>query len=109
MKLIFLPVLVVLFLPFGINTEDLFYLNTWMGEDYKLFINDKELLENGFIYKFRTRYESDKRSTISDWGLADCMKSTIDGKFVPLIARYGYERGMPALIKEICGGRYLMK
>tara|TARA_B100001989_G_C24332747_1_gene360887 strand:+ start:305 stop:538 length:234 start_codon:yes stop_codon:yes gene_type:complete len=71
---------------------------------YQLFINFKEPLENGFIYKFRIRYENDSITKIADWRIADCLKSTIDGKLVPAIARYGYERGMPTLIQEICGG-----
>ena len=103
--LLALLLLFALFLPSGIKSEEPFYSNTWMGTDYKLFMNDNESLENGYMYKFRTRYESDSRTTISDWRIADCSKSTIDGKLVPAIARYGYERGLPALIKEICGER----
>ena len=73
-----------------------------MRTDYQLFINFKEPLENGFMYKFRTRYESDTITKIADWRIADCLKSTIDGKLVPAIARYGYARAQPKLIKEIC-------
>lgn len=29
------------------------------------------------MYKFRTRYESDLRTTIADWRIADFLKSTI--------------------------------
>ena len=74
-----------------------------MGTDYQLFINDKEPLDNGYTYIFRTRYESDSRTTIVDWRIADCFNSSIDGELVPAIARFGYERGMPELIREICG------
>ena len=102
--LLFLPVLFALYLPSGVKAEEPFYSNTWMGQDYQLFINDKEPLENGYKYKFRTRYESDSRTTIADWRIADCLKSEIDGKIVPAIARYGYERGMAELIREICAG-----
>ena len=58
------------------------------------------------MYKFRTRYESDSRTTIVDWRMAARLKSTIDGKLVPSIPIYLYERGMPALNREMCGGRY---
>ena len=105
MKRLFLLVLLVLPLPSRIKAEEPFYSNTWMGRDYELFLNNKEPIENGYIYKFRTRYESNSRSDINDWRIADCLNSTIDGKLVPAIARYGYERGMPELIKEICYGR----
>ena len=103
MKRLFLPLLVALSFPFGIKAEEPFYSNTWMGINYDLFINDKERLENDFIYKFRTRFESDSRKTINRWRIADCLESTIDGYLVPAIDRYGFERGMSALIKEICG------
>ena len=106
MKRLFLQVLVALSLPSGIKADSPFYSNTWMGTDYELFINDKEPLENGYMYKFRTRFETNSRRTINDWRIADCLKSTIDGELVPAIARFGYERGMPELIKEICGGRH---
>ena len=96
--------LFTLFLNYEIKAEEHYYSNTWMGIDYKLFIKDKESLEYRNRYKFRTRYESDSRTTIMDWRIADCLKSSIDGKFVPAIARYGYERGMPELIREICSG-----
>ena len=95
--------LFTLFLNSGINAEEHYYSNTWMGINYDLFINDKERLENDFIYKFRTRFESDSRKTINRWRIADCLESTIDGYLVPAIDRYGFERGMSALIKEICG------
>ena len=105
MKRLFLPVLVSLSLFSGIKADEPFYSNTWMGIDYEFFINDKEPLENGYLYKFRTRYESDSRTKIVDWRIADCFKSSIDGELVPAIARFGYERGMPDLIREICVGR----
>ena len=31
------------------------------------------------MYKFRTRYESNLRTTIADWRIADFLKSTIFG------------------------------
>ena len=105
MKRLLLLVMFALSSPSGIKAEQPYYSNTWMGTDYQLFINDKEPLNKGYIYKFRTRYESDSRIYIVDWRIADCFKSSIDGELVPAIARYGYERGMPELIREICGGR----
>ncbi len=105
MKRSLLTLIAVLSLPSGIKAEEAYYSNTWMGVDYQLFINDKEPLDNGYMYKFRTRYVSDSRTKIVDWRIADCFKSSIDGELVPAIARFGYERGMPELIREICGAR----
>ena len=102
MKRLFLPLLVALSFPFGIKAEEPFYSNTWMGADYVLFLNDKEPLENGYIYKFSTKYASNSRKTLKDWQIANCLKSTIDWEIVPSISRYGYERGKLELIKEIC-------
>ena len=105
MKRLLLPLIAVLSLPSGIKAEEPYYSNTWMGIDYELFINDKETLENRYIHKLRTRFESNSRTTINDWRIADCFKSSIDEKLVPAVARFGYERGMPELIREICAGR----
>ena len=105
MKGLLLLLLAALSFPSGIKAEEPYYSNTWMGIDYKLFINDKEPLDNGYMYKFRTRYERDSRIKIVDWRIADCFKSSIDGELVPAIARFGYERGMPELIREICSWR----
>ena len=80
MKRLFLSVLVALSFPSGIKADQPFYSNTWMGVDYELFINDKETLENGYIHKFRTRFESNSRTTINYWKIADCLKLTIDGE-----------------------------
>ena len=84
-------------------TEEPFYLGLQMGISYKLFIHEKERLDEGISYKFRTRYESDTRTTVSDWRVADCLKSTIDGQLVPALTRSGVERGMPFLIRAVCG------
>ena len=70
MKRLLLPLIAVLSLPSGIKAEEPYYSNTWMGIDYQLFINDKEPLDNGYMYKFRTRYESNSRKTPHDWQLA---------------------------------------
>ena len=84
-------------------TEEPFYVGLQMGISYKLFIHEKERLDEGISYKFRTRYESDTRTTVSDWRVADCLKSTIDGQLVPALTRSGVERGMPFLIRAVCG------
>tara|TARA_B100000886_G_scaffold313984_1_gene250984 strand:- start:157 stop:408 length:252 start_codon:yes stop_codon:yes gene_type:complete len=80
-----------------------------MGENYKIFLTEKILLKYR-VYKFKTRAEFEKIDDskkkyikTSEWRLADCSKSTIDGKLIPAIPRYGYERGLPNLIREICG------
>ena len=77
MKRLSLLVLVVLSLHSRIKVEEPFYSNTWMGTDYELFLDIKESLENGYIYKFRTRYESNSRKILNDWQIANCLKSTI--------------------------------
>ena len=84
-------------------TEEPFYVGLQMGISYKLFIHEKERLDEGISYKFRTRYESDTRTTVSDWRVADCLKSTIDGQLVPALTRSGVERGMPWMIRAVCG------
>ena len=103
MKRLLLLLIAFISLPSGIKAEEPYYSNTWMGVNYQLFINDNEPLDNGYMYKFRTRYESESITKIVDWRIADCLKSSIDGKLVPAVARFGYERGMPELIREICG------
>ena len=85
------------------ESEEPFYYGLQMGISYKLFIHEKERLDEGISYKFRTRYESDTRTTVSDWRVADCLKSTIDGQLVPALTRSGVERGMPFLIRAVCG------
>ena len=76
------------------------------GDRLWTFLNKKEPIENGYIYKFRTRYESNSRKILNDWQIANCLESTIDGELVPAIARYGYEKGQSELIKEICRWYY---
>ena len=73
MKRLLLPLIAALSLPSGIKAEEPYYSNTWMGIDYQLFINDKEPLDNGYMYKFRTRYESDLRTKVVDSRIADCI------------------------------------
>ena len=85
-----------------LRQKNLFIKNTLMSTDYELFLNNKEPLENGYIYKFRTKYISNSRKTLKDWQIVNCLKSKIDWEIVPAISRYGYERGKPELIKEIC-------
>ena len=87
-------------------TEEPFYLGLQMGITYKLFIHEKQRLEEGGLrYKFRTRveYSSDTPTRINDWSIADCFKSTINGKLVPALSRSGAEKGAPHLIRAVCG------
>lgn len=41
-------------------------------------------------------------TTISEWIIADCYNSTINGKIVPAVARYGYEEFQPEIFKAAC-------
>ncbi len=109
MKCLLLPLIAVL-LVVGCqgkqskeSKEEPFYYGFQMGISYKLFIHEKERLDEGIGYKFRTRFESDTRTTISDWRVANCLKSTIDGQLVPALTRSGVERGMPWMIRAVCG------
>ena len=101
--------LAVLIFPRSTYAQEPFYSNTHMGEHYKIFLTEKLLLEYR-VYKFKTRVEFEKMDDskkkyikTSGWRLANCSKSTIDGKLIPAIPRYGSERGLPNLIREICG------
>ena len=85
--------------------EEPFYIGLQMGMTYKMFLHEKQAIDGGIRYKFRTRveYSSDTTTRINDWRVADCLKSTIDGYLVPALSRSGVERGMPFLIRAVCG------
>ena len=85
--------------------EEPFYIGVQMGITYKLFLHEKQPLDGGIRYKFRTRveYSSDTPTRINDWSIADCLKSTINDYLVPALSRNGVERGMPFLIRAVCG------
>ena len=86
--------------------------NTHMGEDYKVYIYKKANIGSG-RWRFQTKtvfrcgaaaMQGCKASppNISDWQTADCDNSTIDGKTVPTVARFGYERGNTEVFKSVC-------
>ena len=85
--------------------EEPFYVGLQMGITYKMFLHEKQPIEGGIRYKFRTRveYSSDTPTRINDWSVADCLKSTINDYVVPALSRSGVERGMPFLIRAVCG------
>ena len=85
--------------------EEPFYIGLQMGITYKMYLHEKQPIDGGIRYKFRTRveYSSDTPTRINDWRVADCLESTIDDYLVPALSRSGVERGMPFLIKEVCG------
>tara|TARA_Y100001968_G_C19187498_1_gene633509 strand:- start:143 stop:547 length:405 start_codon:yes stop_codon:yes gene_type:complete len=95
--------------------QDLVYSNIHMGIFYEIYLEDQQRVKgNGRKYKFRTRVEYPTwtyrgikyigyESRISEWRVADCFKSTIDGKIVRALPRSGSERGESELIRAICG------
>ena len=85
--------------------EEPFYIGLQMGITYKMYLHEKQPIDGGIRYKFRTRveYSSDTPTLINDWRVADCLESTIDDYLVPALSRSGVERGMPFLIREVCG------
>ena len=86
-----------------------------MGIFYQIYLEDQQPIKGIHTkYKFRTRVEYPTwtyrgieypgyESRINEWRVADCSKSTIDGKLVSAIPRDGSERGEAALIRAICG------
>jgi hypothetical protein len=82
------------------------YEGVQMGERYKIYIYSKESLSAG-KWRFQTKavYASGGKPFYSDWRTADCFESTIDGKIVAAVARFGYERGEPEVFKAVCGYR----
>lgn len=88
------------------------YENTQQGIDYKVYIYKKHNLGNG-KWKFQTKAVHKCGAAaapgcqagaphVSNWRIADCWNSTIDGELVPASARFGYERGTPEVFKSVC-------
>ena len=111
MKRLLLPLISILFVV-GCQgkqskdpIEEPFYIGLQMGITYKMYLHEKQPIDGGIRYKFRTRveYSSDTPTRINDWRVADCLESTIDDYLVPALSRSGVERGMPFLIREVCG------
>ena len=89
------------------------YESTRMGQDYKVYIYKKYNFGDG-KWKFQTKsvFRCGAASLpgcqagepyISEWRIADCWNSTIDGQLVPASARFGYEEGLPEIFKSVCG------
>jgi len=88
------------------------YESTRMGLDYKVYILKKHSLGAG-KWKFQTKVVYKCGATalpgcktsepfISEWMIADCWNSTIDGKLVLAVARDGSEMGTPETFKSVC-------
>jgi hypothetical protein len=77
-----------------------------MDERYKVYIYSKESLGPG-EWRFQTKavFASGAKPYYSDWRTVNCFESTIDGKTVPVVARYGVETGEPEVFKAVCGYR----
>ncbi len=72
------------------------------GIMYSVYIHEKQDL-GGNRWRFRTRAEYSRgKDYYSPWRTADCNESSIDGKIIPAIARYGAEEGEASLIRAIC-------
>ena len=74
------------------------------GSNYKIYIDLKESLgDNRWRFRTRAVYEPSFPDHVSRWRVADCKNRTFDGKPVPKVAEYGYQRGEPEIYKAICG------
>ena len=53
--------------------EEPFYIGLQMGITYKMFLHEKQPIDGGIRYKFRTRveYSSDTPTRINDWQFAE--------------------------------------
>jgi hypothetical protein len=71
---------------------------------YKVFIYDKQSLGSGrWVFQTKAVYSDGSKPYYSNRQVADCYKSTIDGKVVRAIAQYGYEEGDAAVLRAVCG------
>lgn len=89
----------------SIAFAQLAYIGQYQGNAYKVFIYEKYSLGDG-KWKFQTKtvYRDDKIKPIfSDRQIADCWKSTIDGKTVSAIARFSAEKGDAEILQTVCG------
>jgi len=80
------------------------YESMRQGIRYKVYIYDKQAMGDG-RWEFQTKavYSSWSKPYFGDRRIADCTNSTIDGKVVRAIAKYGYEEGEAALLLAVCG------
>jgi len=106
-----LAVIIIILDALGQSKAQFVYESTHMG-GYKTYIHEKHSLGSG-KWRFKTKTVSlcgtarapkcePTAPIISEWMIADCWNSTIDGEAVPAIARYGYERGLPEYLKSVC-------
>ena len=75
------------------------------GVGYKIYIENKKSLGDD-RFRFRTRAVFEKTGApdyLSKWRVADCKNRTFDGKPVPKVAEFGYQRGEPEIYEAICG------
>jgi hypothetical protein len=92
------------FLWGGLARAQFAYEGVRMDVGYKIFIYAKESLGPG-KWRFQTKavYSTGGKPYFSDWRTADCYESTINGKVVPAISRYGVEAGEPEVLRAVCG------
>ena len=84
------------------QTAEPFHSGMRQGIMYSVYIHEKQDLGDN-RWRFRTRAEYSRgKDYYSPWRTADCNESSIDGKIIPAIARYGAEEGGASLIRAIC-------
>jgi hypothetical protein len=80
------------------------YQGQYQGHPYKVFIYDKQSLGDG-KWEFQTKavYSDGTKPYYSDRKVADCFRSTIDGRVVKAISYYSVEKGDAEVLKAVCG------
>ena len=86
------------------SASELVYKGSRQDTHFKVYIDSKQSLGND-RWRFRTRavYEPSFPDYVSEWRVADCKNRTFDGKPVPKVAEFGYQRGAPEIYEAICG------
>ena len=108
MKLQFIPLLlqmVAVLWAIPASASEPIYEGYQTGVGYKIYIENKESLGNE-RFRLRTRAvfeKTDAPDYLSKWRVADCKNRTFDGKPVPKVAEFGYQRGAPEIYNAICG------
>lgn len=89
--------------PVAQQTTEFIYSGMRQGIMYKIYIHEKQDLGSN-RWRFRTRAEYSRgEDYYSPWRTADCGESSIDGKIIPAIARYGAEEGESTVLRAVCG------
>jgi len=71
---------------------------------YKVFIYQKKSIGNGrWEFQTKTVYDDGSKPYYSNWQIADCFNSTIDGQVIRAISQYGYQEGESAVLLAVCG------